>query len=113
MKLKNVLRGVGVSAFALFAGSMFAAQPALAADCPRGDLDKRYCDRDGDLVADTPADASKLLDPDTLVFSYTPVEDPSVYENVFVEFMDYLTKKTGKKVKWFESIPAPVNMWNV
>ena len=25
-----------------------------AQDCPRGDLDKAYCDRDGDLVADTP-----------------------------------------------------------
>lgn len=110
MKLKNVLRGVAVSAFALFAGSMFAAQPAFAEDCPRGDLDKRYCDRDGDLVADTPTDPSKLLDPDTLVFSYTPVEDPSVYENVFVEFMDYLSKKTGKKVKWFgaESYAAQV-----
>ena len=25
-----------------------------AQDCPRGDLDKAYCDRNGDLVADTP-----------------------------------------------------------
>ena len=25
---------------------------ARAQDCPRGDLDKAYCDRDGDLVAD-------------------------------------------------------------
>jgi phosphonate transport system substrate-binding protein len=39
--------------------------------------------------------------PSTLIFSYTPVEDPAVYENVFVEFMDYLSKKTGKKVKWY------------
>ena len=27
-----------------------------AQDCPRGDLDKAYCDRNGDLVADTPTD---------------------------------------------------------
>jgi phosphonate transport system substrate-binding protein len=87
----------------LIAGAVFAvmAAPSMAQECPRGDLDKRYCDVNGDLVADTPTDKSKLLDPDTLIFSYTPVEDPSVYENVFVEFMDYLSKKTGKKVKWY------------
>ncbi len=74
---------------------------ASAADCPRGNLDTRFCDWNGDLVADTPTDSGKWLDPDTLVFSYTPVEDPSVYENVFTEFMDYLGKVTGKKVKWY------------
>ena len=84
--------------------------PASAACKNRGDLDVRYCDDNGDLVADTPTDSSKWLDPDTLIFSYTPVEDPSVYENVFSEFMDYLTKKTGKKVKWYgaESYAAQV-----
>ena len=84
---------------------------SAAADCPnRGNLDVRYCDADGDLVADPPADKSQLLDPDTLVFSYTPVEDPSVYENVFEEFMDYLAEKTGKKVRWYgaESYAAQV-----
>ena len=55
------------------------SSPAAAADCKnRGDLDARYCDDNGDLVADTPKEAGKWLDPDTLVFSYTPVEDPSV-----------------------------------
>ena len=84
---------------------------ATAADCPnRGNLDVRYCDADGDLVADTPMDAAQWLDPDTLVFSYTPVEDPSVYENVFTEFMDHLSAVTGKKVKWYgaESYAAQV-----
>jgi phosphonate transport system substrate-binding protein len=88
------------------------AGPAAAVDCKkdRGDLDVRYCDDNGDLVADTPSDSSKWLDPDTLIFSYTPVEDPSVYENVFTEFMDYLAKETGKKVRWFgaESYAAQV-----
>lgn len=101
MHLKSALRILTVSMSAMLAGNLFSVQQARAEDCPRGTLDKRYCDRNGDLVADTPSDKSKLLDPDTLIFSYTPVEDPSVYENVFVEFMDYVTKKTGKKVKWY------------
>ncbi|MBI2978970.1 MAG: phosphate/phosphite/phosphonate ABC transporter substrate-binding protein, partial [Rhodospirillales bacterium] len=89
----------GVGALALVVGGI---NPASGAECKnRGDLDARYCDDNGDLVADTPKDSNKWLDPDTLVFSYTPVEDPAVYENVFKEFMDYLAKKTGKKVKWY------------
>jgi phosphonate transport system substrate-binding protein len=88
-----------------------AATLAAADECKnRGDLDSRFCDDNGDLVADTPTDASQWLDPDTLIFSYTPVEDPSVYENVFTEFMAYLTEKTGKTVKWYgaESYAAQV-----
>ena len=50
-----------------------------AQDCPRGDLDKAYCDRNGDLVADAPADPKQLINPSTLIFAYTPVEDPAVY----------------------------------
>lgn len=103
-------RGLGCLLAVLALLVVFGAAPVTAADCKRGDLDVRYCDENGDLVADTPKDASKLLDPDTLVFSYTPVEDPSVYENVFTEFMAYLAKKTGKKVKWYgaESYAAQV-----
>lgn len=84
---------------------------AGAAECTsRADLDLRYCDENGDLVADTPTESGDLLDPDVLVFSYTPVEDPAVYENVFTEFMDYLAEKTGKKVRWYgaESYAAQV-----
>ena len=85
----------GISAFAL--SLLFST--GAAAECEnRGNLDTRYCDDNGDLVADPPTDPAQWLDPDTLIFSYTPVEDPSVYENVFTEFMDYLEKKTGKRV---------------
>ena len=89
-------------AAAAIAAVSLNASPVSAQGCSnRGDLDKRFCDANGDLVADTPTDSSKLLNPSTLIFSYTPVEDPAVYENVFTEFMAYLSKKTGKKVKWF------------
>src|SRR6186713_3587432 len=72
-----------------------------AQECQRGDLDKAYCDRDGDLVADTPSDAKQLLNPSTIVFAYTPVEDPALYSKVWDGFLKYLEKTTGKKVVFF------------
>lgn len=107
---KNLISLIRLFALAL-ATTCLIGTSAVAAECKnRGDLDPRFCDDNGDLVADTPTDASQLLDPDTLIFSYTPVEDPSVYENVFAEFMDYLSEKTGKEVKWYgaESYAAQV-----
>ena len=64
-------------------------------------LDARYTDADGDLVADAPTDPKDWIDPDTLVFSYTPVEDPAVYAEVWKEFVDHLAEQTGKKVQFF------------
>ncbi len=64
-------------------------------------LDSRYTDNDHDLIADIPTDASKLVDPDTLVFAYTPVEDPAVYADVWSDFLAHMEKVTGKKVKFF------------
>src|SRR5581483_2842609 len=64
-------------------------------------LDARFTDANGDMVADMPTDPSKLIDPDTLIFAYTPVEDPAVYAKVWTEFLDHLAKTTGKKVQFF------------
>ncbi len=74
---------------------------AGAQDCPRGSLDKAYCDRNGDLVADTPTDPKQLVDPSTIIFSYTPVEDPAVYSKVWDSFIKHMEKVTGKKVVFF------------
>jgi phosphonate transport system substrate-binding protein len=84
--------------------------PAWGQGCKRGDLDARYCDEDGDLVADQPRDSKAWQSPSTLIFSYTPVEDPAVYENVFADFMAHLGKVTGKRVRWYpaESYAAQV-----
>lgn len=71
------------------------------ADCPRGDLDSRFCDADNDLIADTPTDLSELVDPDTLIFAYTPVEDPAVYEEAWSDFIQHLEAQTGKQVQFF------------
>jgi phosphonate transport system substrate-binding protein len=98
------------SLFVILSLSLLLSFSASAADCNRGDLDQQFCDEDGDLVADTPSNPDDLLDPRVLIFSYTPVEDPSVYENVFTEFMEYLSEKTGKPVQWYgaESYAAQV-----
>jgi len=74
---------------------------AQAQDCPRGALDARYCDRDGDLVADAPTNPRELVDPPVLIFAYTPVEDPAVYRRVWEGFMDHLARETGKRVQFF------------
>ncbi len=70
------------------------ALPALA-------LDPRFTDADGDLVADTPTDPAVLLDPSVLVFAYTPVEDPSVYAEVWQGFLEHMEAVTGKRVRFF------------
>ena len=77
-----------------------AQVPATPGDCPRGKLDTRYCDRNGDMVADVP-DAAQQVDPGTLVFAYTPVEDPAVYRKVWEGFLDHLATVTGKRVQFF------------
>jgi phosphonate transport system substrate-binding protein len=67
----------------------------------RGKLDPLYCDENRDGVADPPKDASKLVSPDTLIFTYAPVEEPAVYEAAWSDFMKHLEKVTGKKTKYF------------
>lgn len=84
-----------------FASSIFfvAALTALAPSTQA--MDPRFKDANGDLVADTPTKASELIDPATLVFAYTPVEDPAVYAKIWDGFIIHLSKTTGKKVQFF------------
>ena len=87
---------------AALAGALALSSPATAQeDCPRGTLDKAYCDRNGDLTADPPTDPKKLLNPPTLIFAYTPTEDPAVYQKAWDGFLKHLEKVTGKKVVFF------------
>ncbi len=84
-----------------FTITVFWIGAATAQDCPRGTLDKQYCDWDNDLVADLPPDEADWVDPDTIIFSYTPVEDPAVYAKVWQGFIDHMANVTGKKVVFF------------
>ena len=90
-----------VTVVALMSGFAFVGAASAAGHCERGTLDERYCDTDGDLVADTPTEASEWLDPDTLIFAYTPVEDPAVYKEVWSDFLTHMEKVTGKDVLFF------------
>jgi phosphonate transport system substrate-binding protein len=64
-------------------------------------LDPRFTDNDGDLIADIPEDSSQWLDPGTLIFAYTPVEDPAVYAEVWAGFLEHMEAVTGKPVQFF------------
>ena len=35
------------------------------------------------------------------MFTYTPVEDPAVYKDIFADFQNYLSEATGKKVIYY------------
>ena len=64
-------------------------------------LDARYKDADGDMVADAPVNPAEFIDPSTLIFAYTPVEDPAVYAKVWDGFLKHMEKVTGKRVQFF------------
>jgi phosphonate transport system substrate-binding protein len=98
------LKSLTMPALAGFAALGFLVQAAPASaqvDCPRGDLDERYCDRNGDLVADAPTDPNQWVDPDTLIFAYVLLGDPAPYKEAWSDFLEHMEKVTGKKVLFF------------
>jgi phosphonate transport system substrate-binding protein len=94
LRLKTVIAAASLAMWSL---------PVLAQDtcANRGQLDTLYCDEDNDLVADTPKDPAKLKDPSTLIFAYSAVEAPQVYQKAFQPLMDALAQCTNKKVVYF------------
>ncbi len=79
----------------------FYASFVGAEDCYRGTLDEAYCDRNMDQVADLPLDPKDWVDPSTIIFAYTPVEDPAVYANIWTNFVKHVEKHTDRKVVFF------------
>ncbi len=87
----------------------FVSREAAAQDtCSnRGQLDTLYCDANNDLVADLPA-ANRQRDPSTMIFAYTPVEDPAVYANIFKpsrSLQRVRTRVCGDTIFWPSSKP--------
>ena len=85
----------------LFALCVLLLTSLYAQECPHGDLDPIYCDRDGDMLADPPEDPTLGIDPYELVFAYSPVEDPAVYKKAWKDFIVHLSRVTGKRVVFF------------
>ncbi|PWS34994.1 phosphate/phosphite/phosphonate ABC transporter substrate-binding protein [Falsiroseomonas bella] len=90
-----------------FAAALLATMPwsqsQAQSNCGfRGALDEAFCDENRDMVADVPTDPARLRDPSTLVFAYTPVEDPALYASQFRPFTEFLTQCTGKRVVYFQ-----------
>lgn len=87
----------------LASGPAFAQAAAAGAACShRGALDDAYCDEDRDLVADAPREPARWRTPSTLVFAYTPVEDPALYASQFRPLLEHLTACTGRRVVYFQ-----------
>ena len=64
---------------------MFTSDAALTAPS------MSFPDQDGDMVADPPSDAAKLIDPQVLMFSYVASQEEERPEEAFTE----LLKATG------------------
>ena len=55
----------------------------------------------GNPVQEPPDDEDELIDPDPLVFSLTPIEDPAIYADLTDPLMDTLEEETGREVEYF------------
>lgn len=86
------------------AALLLAALPAAAQEAckSRGELDTLFCDEDGDLLADTPKDPKRWKDPDTILFSNSPLDDIAVFQKMMQPYVDDLAKCTGKKVRYYD-----------
>lgn len=94
--MKRLLAGL-IGGLFMFTGTTAIAQE----ECNRGTLDKQYCDRDFNQTADLPLDEADWVDPKTIIFAYTPVEDPAVYATIWDGFVNHMAEVTGRKVVFF------------
>ncbi|MCC7475569.1 MAG: phosphate/phosphite/phosphonate ABC transporter substrate-binding protein [Pirellulales bacterium] len=83
---------------------MFSAQPLPASGT------MAFADADNDLVADLPADQTKLADPQTLVFSYVATEEAGPGEEAWTELLEAIKQKTGKETKFLHYNTADEQM---
>ncbi len=75
---------------------------ASASDCSEpSQLSAGFIDANCDLLADPPEKVSSHRDPDTLVWAYTPIEEPSIYAELFRPFTRYLEECTGRQIVYY------------
>ncbi len=68
-------------------------------------LAKIYADSDGDMVADSPQEPGRWVDPQAILFSYVAAPNSQVYEKAWQPLVEHLAQVTGKPVQYvrFES----------
>ncbi len=93
-------RETDIIKIALLTLSLFATI-TYAQSCPHGTLSPQFCDRDGDMMADTPTDPKKWLDPYTLVFGNVPSQSFIFDPKAKKALMKHIEKITGKRVEFF------------
>lgn len=104
---KNLVAAIAAAALLAAVGYWLlgrtVTEPAVAqASCAqRGELDTIFCDEDGDMTADTPKDAAKLKNPETLLLTYSPQEDSATYEKLWAPYVEHLAQCSARKTKFF------------
>ena len=87
---------------AALAGALALSSAASAQeDCPRGTSTRPIATATATSLPTRRPIRSKLVNPSTLIFAYTPVEDPAVYAKAWDGFIKHMEKTTGKKVVFF------------
>lgn len=99
VSLTTALCNLSLACFAaLFAGAVNAA----AEDCDTPSrLAEGLADTNCDLLADAPAQAADLRNPKTLVWAYTPIEDPTIYAELFRPFTRHLADCVGRQIVYY------------
>lgn len=98
-----MIRGLAAACCCLVLG--LAAAPATAQRDPcknRGELDTPFCDENGDLLADTPADPKRQKDPDPLFFTNSPLEDPAVFKELMRPYVEHLAACVGRRIRFYD-----------
>jgi phosphonate transport system substrate-binding protein len=72
----------------------------LSANAATGRAAMTFPDEDKDLVADSPDDPTKCIDPEILVFSFIAGEAESVPQDAWKEVFAALAEKTGREVAY-------------
>lgn len=83
------------------AGLVLGVSSGIAeAECPdAARLAPGYVDRDCDMLADP--STSDLRDPATLIWAYSPIEDPTVYAELFRPFTRHLADCVGRQIVYY------------
>src|SRR5690554_3636896 len=82
-----------------------AASPwswAVSDACPEDAVvGQDYCDRDGDLLPDPPRSPAAWRNPSTLVWAFSPIEDPAIYAELLKPFTEHLKACLGRQIAYY------------